>query len=259
MVRITRVLTGRVAALVLGMVAGVGPAATAQETLPNGRAVIDRYIAAIGGRDAILAQKGRHAWGRLEVPAQGMTGDLEIYGQPPNKLRVRATIAGFGDVLSGYDGTTAWGMNPMVGPTLVDSLELQQTRQQADFYSSLYGPEQIASLETVGRERFAPADSADCYKVKVTTAWGESYHEYFDAQTGLLVGRQRSQASPMGTVETVSAFGDWRMIEGMKEAFKITQYTMGIQQILQVDSVQVMTVPDSIFALPPEIQALIKK
>jgi hypothetical protein len=259
MSRISRWLMGRGAALVVLLVPALAATAAAQGALPSGREVIDRYIAAIGGRDAILAQTGRHGWGKLEVPAQGMTGNLELYSQPPNKLLARVTIAGIGEVLTGYDGTTAWGINPMVGPTILDSLELRQMKQRADTYSDLYDSTQIANLETVSRGPLAAADSADCYKVKVTTTWGESYFEYFDASTGLRVATQRSQASPMGSVETIAVAGDWHTVEGVKKEFTVTQYTMGIKQVVTVDSLRAMTVPDSIFALPPEIQALVKK
>lgn len=246
-------------ALAFGVTIAIASTATAQQTLPSGRAVVDRYIEAIGGRDAILAQTGRHAWGRIEIPAQGMTGDLELYAQPPNKLRVNLTLTGIGEILTGYDGATGWGVNPMTGPTVPDSLELVQLKQQANFYSDLYGPEFIASLETVSRERFAEADSADCYKVKITATWGETYYEFFDVGSGLRLGSQRSQASPMGTIEIVSVARDWRVIDGLKVPFKNIQRTMGIQNIATIDSLHVMAVPDSVFALPAEIRALIKK
>lgn len=230
--------------------------ATAQQPLPDGRTVINRFIDAIGGREAILRQGDRHVTGRFEIPAQGLAGDLEVFAQPPDKLLVKVTLAGIGVVLNGFDGTTGWGVNPMMGPMVLDSLQLRQMKQQADFYSSLYPETQIATLETVAEESY---EGATCYKVKVVTTWGEEYFEYFDTTTSLQVGSVRSQASPMGNVEVTTTSSDWRDVDGLKVPFKSVQRTMGIEQVITVTTVETADVPDSVFALPPEIQALVKK
>lgn len=230
--------------------------AHAQGTLPSGREVVNRFIEAMGGRDVVLAQSGRHMTGTFDIPSQGMSGALDVYGQPPNKMLVRVTIQGIGEITSGFDGTTAWAINPMMGPMVLDSLQAQQTRQQADFYSALYPEEQITSLETVADTTFEGTGS---YQVKVTTAWGETYHEFFDKENGLMLGSQRNQASPMGNVDILTMVSDWRTVEGMRVPFKSVQRTMGIEQVVTITQVEVMSVPDSVFVLPPEIQALIKQ
>ena len=61
-----------------------GAARAQTEQLPTGRAVIDRYIEALGGAGVIRAQGGRHAWGKFSIPAQGLTGDLEVFAAPPD-------------------------------------------------------------------------------------------------------------------------------------------------------------------------------
>jgi len=237
------------------LLAPLAPAAS-QDALPSGREVIDRFIEAIGGADAIKAQGGRHMMGSFAIPAQGIGGSLDVYAQPPNKMLVKVSLQGIGEIMTGYDGTTAWALNPMIGPQVLDSTQLRQLQQQADFYSSLYPDTQIAALETVGTETF---EGAACYNVKVTTTWGETYNEFFSTETGLQMGSRRKQESPMGAVEIVAVSSDWRVVEGMKVPFKSVQRTMGIEQIITVDSVSVVSVPDSMFALPPEIQALLKK
>jgi hypothetical protein len=237
------------------LLAPVTPAVS-QDALPSGREVVDRYIDAIGGRAAIMAQNGRHMMGSFSIPSQGLGGALDVYAQPPNRMLVRVTLQGIGEIMTGYDGTTAWAMNPMLGPQVLDSVQLRQLQQQADFYSSLYPDTQIASLETLGVEAF---EGVSCYNVQVTTTWGETYNEFFSVDDGLQVGSRRKQESPMGAVETVAVASDWRVVEGMKVPFKSVQRTMGIEQVITVDSVSVLAVPDSVFALPPEIEALVRK
>ena len=69
------------AALLLAPLYGQAPAkapATAASGLPNARDVINKYIKAVGGREAILAHKSMHGTGTVSVPAQGMTGTLVV-------------------------------------------------------------------------------------------------------------------------------------------------------------------------------------
>ena len=228
----------------------------AQGPLPSGREVVNKFIEAMGGRQVVLAQSGRHTTGSFDIPSQGMSGALDVYAQPPNKMLARVTLQGIGEIVSGFDGTTAWAVNPMMGPMILDSLQAQQTRQQADFYASLYPDDQITSLETVADTTFEGTRS---YQVKVTTAWGESYHEFFDRESGLILGSQRNGATPMGNIEILTMVSDWRTVEGMRVPFKSVQRTMGIEQVVTITQVEVTTVPDSVFVLPPEIQALMKE
>lgn len=240
-----------VAALALGTLPV--PAVAQADALPSGRVVIRRFIEAVGGEAAIKRQAGRHVVGKFDVPAQGISGDLELYAAPPDRIAVSVSIPGIGIVRTGYDGTVAWNMNPMLGPRMLDGLERAQLAQEADFESALYPDRLFTALETEAEEEF---DGAACYRVKVTTADGESYVEFFDKATGLQRGTRRSQGSPMGDVETVSVLSDWREVDGVKIPFKSVQRAMGIEQVVTILTVETMAVPDSVFALPAEIRAL---
>jgi len=236
----------------------------AQGALPDGRAVINRYIEAIGGRDAIMSQGGHHFQGEFVAPAQGITGDLDIYAAPPNRMRLSISIQGIGEIRTGFDGTTGWSINPMMGPMIMDSLQLRQMKQQADAYANLYPDSMIAALETVADTTFttmvdSTSTEVPCYKVKVTTTWGEEYYEFFAKDSGLQVGSVRTVASPMGDVESTTALSDWRDVDGVKAPFRTIQNTMGMENRLIITKAESMVVPDSVFALPPEIQALVKK
>jgi hypothetical protein len=245
--------TVTVAALTVAAFPSIGQA---QGALPDGKTVIERFIKAIGGRDAIMRQTGRHVVGKMEVPAQGMSGDLELWAQAPNKMTMSVSISGIGSIRGGYNGTVGWSLNPMMGPMLLDSLQLRQMQQQADFYSALYPETTIKSVETVGDTTF---EGKACYKVKVTTTWGEEYAEFFDKEAGLQIGEIRSQASPMGPIEAVTIASDWRSVDGVLMPFKSVQRVMGMEQVFLITSVESVTPPDSVFVLPPEIKALTGK
>ena len=77
------------------------PAPKSQEArpaqLPAARAILDKHLAAIGGRQAVLSHKSTHATGTLSMPAAGVTGAVDIYSAHPNKSLLKVTLGG-GDV-----------------------------------------------------------------------------------------------------------------------------------------------------------------
>jgi hypothetical protein len=226
-----------------------------QQQLPEGRKVIDRYIEAIGGKDVIVNQPARMVKGRLEIPAQGIGGDMEIYAAPPNKLSTKVEIAGIGAIRAGYNGKVGWTMNPMVGPMLLEGRMLDQMRHQADATASLHPEDLIASVETVEMVEF---EGHNCYKVKVTTRWEEEYFEFFDVESGLMWGNERTQASPMGEVPTTTVLSEYKDFDGLLAATKTVQRIMGVEQVITVTEVTKMELADDVFALPDEIKALME-
>lgn len=244
---------GRSAAIAVLAVAGLGATWLQQEELPEARKIIDRYVEAIGGEDLMRDQPGQHMVGRMAVPAQGVGGDLEVYSAPPNRLLVKVEIPGLGAVSSGFDGQVGWTINPAMGPMVLEGRQLDQMRQQADFYGALHPTDLIASLETVERTEF---EGHSCYKVKVVTTWGEEYFEYFDVETGLMVGVERTQASPMGEIPVTSVVSDYEEFDGLLVATKSVQRMMGVEQIITLTSVESWTPDEATFELPAEIEAL---
>ena len=238
-------------ALLLGLLPVAAPAQ--EGTLPDGATVVRRFIEAVGGEAAVMKLTSRHAKGRLEVPAQGVVGDLELYAKAPNLMTVTVDIPGMMTVRSGYDGTVGWTMNPMQGPAVLEGLSLQQMQQSADFYSVLYPKRLFKAIETVAAEDF---EGTPCYRVKVTTIGGEEYFDFFNRETGLLMGSRRTRATAQGDLETTALVSDWKPVDGVLLPHKNVQRVMGIEQVMTFTSIQSGDVPDSVFALPNEIKAL---
>src|SRR5688500_14258625 len=59
--------------------AGPPARATRDKALPSARSIIDRHIAAIGGRAAILARTSTHATGTVAISSAGMTGTVDVF------------------------------------------------------------------------------------------------------------------------------------------------------------------------------------
>ncbi len=223
--------------------------------LPDGRAVIDRFVEAIGGKDAILAQGAQHAKGRVEIEAQGISGDMDVYSAPPNKMYTHVAFSGIGSIRAGYNGEVGWMIHPAMGPMVLEGKMLEQTRHQSDATAPLHPETLIASLETMEKTDF---EGQPCYKVKVTTRWDEEYFEYFNMESGLLVGIERSQSSPMGEVPATSVVSDYQEFDGVLSPRKTVQRVMGIEQVVTVLELSNIEPADTLFAIPESIKALME-
>lgn len=247
-----------VVAVTFGCAAGGAPGNVQPAVAPSleADAVYTRFVEASGGRAALERYTSSRAVGQFSMPAQGITGDLEVFAAAPNRLLVRVDIPGIGMVRNGYDGTVGWSVNPAMGPMVLDGRMLDQMRQQADFLGPLNIEAYVDSASVVEETEF---EGRPCQKVRVVTKWGEEYVEFYDLETGLLAGNIRTQESPMGPVEATTILSDYQDFGGIQVPSRTVQRMMGMEQVITVTTVEFDTVDPAIFALPDEIAALIGK
>jgi hypothetical protein len=228
---------------------------TASE-LPAAREIINRHIKAVGGREAILAHKSMHATGTLSVPAQGMSGPMEVFAATnPDRMLVKITIAGIGDIIEGFDGSHAFSMNPMTGPLLKVGKELTQTKLDADLYSELRDPQKYPEVKTIEKTTF---DGRPCYKVSVKRIDGAEDFDFYDVATGLRAGTINTRETQMGTVTMTTVETDYKTFGKLIQATTMTQQIMGVEQKITLLTVEYDNLAASAFELPDAIKALIK-
>lgn len=243
--------------IALSACVAAAPVAAAQTRgdLPPAREVLDRFVKAIGGPDAVRKYTSRRAVGRFEAPSQGIAGDLEVFAMAPDRQLMRISLPGLGDLRNGFDGKVAWLINPMTGPMLLEGQARDQAQMDADFYSELHDARHYTTIETVARADF---EGTPAYKLRLVPQSGDEDIEFFAVDTGLLIGSTVSRASPMGPVQVTSVFSDYKDFGGVLFATRMRQKMMGVEQVLVITRVEFDTLDESVFALPPEIKALVK-
>lgn len=245
-----------VAAFALALTSVPPRAAGAQDTLPPAKTLIAKAAAATNASSVMAKHQSVRTKGRFEMPAQGVSGDLEISQARPNRTIMRINISGIGVIENGFDGTTAWQLNPMQGPRIMTGKELDAVREEASFgTSSRMGPN-VASAETVERTQM---NGEACYKVKVVWKSGRETMDCYSVASGLLIATVGKQESPMGTVEITNLVSDYKDFGGQKIATRLTQQAMGQEQVLVLTSVDYDAAPDSTFRMPAAIKALVEK
>jgi hypothetical protein len=228
----------------------------AAEELPTPRQILDRYVEALGGEKAILETKGMHQTGTMEMPAMGMSAELEVFVAPPNLMRMTMDLPQVGAIQTGFDGAVGWVDNPMMGPMLMEGEQLEQAMQQADFYGDLHYDDRYTSMETVERVEFAGEPT---YKVKLVDEKGKETMEYFSVESGLKVGSEGEQTSEMGTMLVVTELRDYTEVEGRMVPMTTVSKMMGMEMSMKIASVSFEPVDPSVFALPENIKTLIGK
>ena len=227
----------------------------AEQELPDVTSIIARYVEATGGEDLIRSLASAHATGSFSMEAQGLSGELEVFSAAPNKLLVRTTLAGIGESATGFDGEIGWSIDPLMGPRLLQGKELEQVRDEADFFGDLHDPGSYSVMEVTGMEEF---DGANCYAIRFVRLSGLESLEFFEVDGGLIRGSRSTQESVMGSMAVTTYLSEYRAFGGLLVPTRMVQ-EFGVGQIAEItmQSVEYGTVPPEAFDLPLEISALV--
>lgn len=235
--------------------AQAAPPATASATLPPAAEIMDRHIKAIGGREALLSRSSLYGTGKVEMPAAGVSGTLEMFAAKPNKTVLKMSLPGIGDFREGFDGTVGWSVNPLTGPTLMQGTQLEQRKLESDFYSVVNYDKHYESMATVEVTDF---DGRPCYKLRLVRRGGGEDFQFYDVKTGLRAGAITTRETPMGAMTATMTETDYKPFGGVLQPTKLNTKVENLQQVMTFEKFEFDKVDPSVFELPDQIKALIK-
>jgi zinc protease len=231
------------------------PLAAQTAALPAASEITARHVKLIGGREALLKLSSIEMRGTMEMPAMGLKAELTAVSAKPNRSANRMSIPGIGEIVTGFDGETAWEVSPMQGPRLLTGKELEATRDDADMTAMSYPASAYKTLETV---EIADFDGQKAYKVRAVRASGRESFDFFGVDSGLLLGRSEQRETAMGPVAMTTVMGDYKEFGGVKFPTRVTQKVDQQQMVITIANVSLGAVPDSAFAMPEAVKALKK-
>lgn len=226
-----------------------------QTDLPTAASLVARHVEAIGGAAAFKTLNSYRAIATLEIPAQQISGQVEMLAQRSNKGLVRAIIPGLGVNEEGFDGKVGWSIDSTGGPAIVSGKELAQRADHAWFDATLHGSDYVRQMTVVGRETF---DRRPAFKVRVVKVSGFESTEFFDEESGLLIGEEDTQLSAMGSMPVTSIYREYKTVGRVKLPSVMIQRALGMEQVITIKEFEINKVAASAFDLPPAIKALIK-
>jgi len=194
--------------------------------LPSVDQVLDRYINALGGRQAIQRVTSRVVTGTQYVPT-GPGGSVPTPGtveqdlKAPNMvLNVYHTAAY--TISDGFDGKTEWSQDLRGRVTEPVKFDQTRARRNSDFYMALDLKQQYAKMEVKGVER---VNGRDAYVVEGTPQDDAPEQLYFDVLTGLLIRKQTVIPTLLGLSPFQVNYDDYRDTgSGVKFPYLITMY-----------------------------------
>ncbi len=184
--------------------------------LPTVEQILDRYVQAIGGREAIEKIKSRVIKGS-RVGADGVLVPEEIYSKAPNKMLV---VTSYPNLVfrTGFNGTQAWAKRNQDVRDVPEEA-LAEVRREAEFYKETKLREMYAKMTVVGT---AAVGSHTAYVIEATPADStEPDRFYFDTQTGLLLRKYSESRTVIGQFPSQIDYEDYREVDGVKIPFSI--------------------------------------
>jgi hypothetical protein len=231
------------------------PMAAQSQALPTPQQLAARHDSLIGGRAALEARKSVRMVGTFAIPAAGIEAPVEINKLRPNKYLFRTELGPMGEILSGYDGTRAWQIQPGQPPAILDGAAADQIKEQGDFFGDFHDFTRFTSAETVDQ---TTVDGRKVYRVKMVRPNGDAVMEHYDVETGYSIGGTMSVATPMGAMETTFSYTDYKTFGGMQFATRVMQRNPQFEIIISIASVEFDTLDDAAVAVPEAVKALIK-
>jgi photosynthetic reaction center cytochrome c subunit len=184
-------------------------------TLPTVDEILDKYVAALGGAANIEKVKSRVLKGTV-VGVNGNSFAYELYQSAPEK--VLAVMTGPQGVTErAFNGTAGWEKG-VRGLRDLSTEEVYFLRRYPDMIKDIKIKDQFTRLSVAGKPKI---DNRDVYVLRGMTSTGRREQLYFDAETGLLIRRVSSIATPVGNIPEQVDFEDYRDVDGVKMPFTV--------------------------------------
>lgn len=213
-------------------IASSGAQATADE-------VIDKHIAAIGGRDALAKLTSQKATGTMTIttPNGDLAGPVELLSKAPNKGRVYITLdltpVGMSDKMvieQKFNGTAGWMLNSMQGDQEITGNQLDNMKNNAFPTPLLNYKAAGAKVELQPKEDI---NGKPALVVLFSPKTGSPVRMYFDPETYLLLRTKATINTPeTGDLEQIRDMSDYRAVSGIKSPFVMVN--TNAQQVLTI-------------------------
>jgi zinc protease len=197
----------------------------AQQTASD---VIEKSIAALGGREAHAKIKSRQATGTVAIstPVGEIAGTMELLNAAPNKARalIKAdlTSLGAGELIvdQRFDGSDGYVLDSLQGNRAITGGQLENMKNSSFPHPYLNYKELGTSVSLAGKESVA---GRDALVVLFDPTTGSEIRNFIDAETMLPIKTvMKVEVPQLGQeVEQTTEFFDYKDVDGVKIPFRI--------------------------------------
>ena len=175
--------------------------------------VVDNYIKAIGGKDAVAKVKTLKtiAEGSIQGQPMKMTFLSTVNDQAKMKVEAGGMVMQKIIYSKGAGIQEAMGQKQPLGEAEIENMKESGVPVKEAQFAKMGVKLALKSIEVL--------DGKEAYKVLVTSPSGRETTYYFDADTGLKLQEMTSQ----GGLTVTSKFDDYKEVDGVKFSQKLTQ------------------------------------
>ena len=172
--------------------------------------VLEKYVAAIGGKDKLMGVKDLTM--NMEAEMMGQVLDMEIVQKKPNMVATKLTMQGMVVQEQVFNGTK--GKQGQMGQTaMMSAEEIKLAKKQA----VLFPETQLAALgnttKLIGTES---VDGKNAYVLEITDSEGKKTTTFFDASSFLKIKEINVLDAPDGkTVTMTNDLSDYKEVDGI--------------------------------------------
>jgi hypothetical protein len=187
-----------------------------EASLPTVEQVLDRYVEAVGGKQALEKISTRVFIGS-RIGADGVLVPEEVQAKAPNKLLITTSYPK--QVFrTGFNGAQGWAKSNEEQRDIPKDM-LAELKREAEFYKETKLKDLYLKMRIVGKANIADHEA---YMIEATpNDGGNSQKLYFDTQTGLLVRKYTETNLALGQFPTQTDYEDYRQVDGVKLPFLI--------------------------------------
>ncbi len=194
--------------------------------------VFDKYYAALGGKDKLLAVNDITTDMSADMNGNAMV--MTRYQKLPNKSSMSMNAMGMNVFKMTTDGTKVQ-RGGMQGTSMVDGDEAKRTIATGTIFPELHYADNGVTSQLAGIEKI---DGKDAYKV-TNTLGALTWSDYYDVASGLKVQSVSVMKSPRGESTQTSSYADYKAVNGILFPMTLIQQSPRGPMTLTVDGVKV--------------------
>ncbi len=212
-------------------------------TAPSADDVIQKYITALGGADAMHKITSRTMSGKILTG--GNESAIEVFTKAPNK-RITVSKMGNGESFTAFDGAAGWMGGTGRPARDMSAAESASSALDAEFY---LGPRLKELYPQVRRGRPEQINGSEAQVLQASAPGKPAVRLYFDSASGLLVRMVRYTETPVGRMPVQIDYADYREQDGVKVPYKWTLSRPNGRFTIQIDQMKDNApIEDSVFA-----------
>lgn len=197
--------------------------------------ILNKYIAAVGGQEAIQKVTSRAYKGTAENTDDGWTAPVELYAKAPDQYLMILKIPDYA-VREAVNGGGGWTQNPDDGVRDMSRGDLASARRDHDLHRETRLKELYPSMTVAGK---ANVGDREAWVIEAKPPQGEAEKLYFDTQTGLLLKRDFVRVTMEdGITQNEVFYEDYKDVGGLKLPFTVRRGASGSWMIYRYSEIR---------------------